>query len=48
MISKHFVDRKFEIVMEALRESTTHSDVQETWNIPHSTRKVEGAVKIKR
>ncbi|MEM3192735.1 MAG: hypothetical protein QW292_11790 [Candidatus Parvarchaeota archaeon] len=44
MGSKHSVDEKFEIVMEALTENTTHLDKQETWNISHPTGKVEGAV----
>ncbi|MEM4090619.1 MAG: hypothetical protein QXQ46_07740 [Thermoplasmatales archaeon] len=44
MRSKHSVDEKFEIVMEALTANTTHTDIQVTWNIFHPTCKAEGAV----
>ena len=45
MKSKHLVEEKFEIVMESLTESISQAeDIQVTWNIPNTSRKVERAV----
>ncbi|MEM3289974.1 MAG: hypothetical protein QW046_00400 [Candidatus Micrarchaeaceae archaeon] len=44
MRSKHSVDEKFEIVIEALTKNSTQQRYQETWNISHLTSKVKKAV----